>query len=314
MNELRISMRTLVCGCLALAGLIVFPVARGEMDLDMALALEPYPLPEPTNDRVLIRDATVWTQAADGILEHTDLLIENGKIAAIGADLAAQDALVIDADGRHVTPGIVDAHSHSATEDLNINEGVNSVSAEVRVGDILDPRSRQIYQQLAGGVTTIHVLHGSANAIGGQNVIIKLRWGARTPDDLVFAGAPATIKFALGENPKQSAFSAMGREPRYPATRMGVSALIRSSFARAAQYRDEWQSYEGLSRRPAESGSATPAGPATGSAGGGSCRGTFRSRPLIPGGRNSDADAPGRGNRLPGRHFSSRAGRLQSCG
>ena len=249
MNELRISTRTLVCGCLALAGLIVFPMARGEMDLDTALALEPYPLPEPTPDRVLIQNATVWTQAADGIMENTDLLLENGKISAIGPDLNAPDAMIIDAGGRHVTPGIVDAHSHSATEDLNINEGVNSVSAEVRVGDILDPRSRQLYQQLAGGVTTIHVLHGSANAIGGQNVIIKLRWGARAPDELVFDGAPATIKFALGENPKQSAFSAMGREPRYPATRMGVSALIRASFARATQYRDEWRAYEGLSRR-----------------------------------------------------------------
>ena len=122
---------------------------------------KPYPLPTPTPDRVLIRDATVWTQAADGILEHTDVLLENGKIAAIGTDLSARDALVIDANGRHVTPGIVDAHSHSATEEMGVNEGVNSVSAEVRIRDILDPRSRQIYQQLAGGVTTIHVLHGS---------------------------------------------------------------------------------------------------------------------------------------------------------
>ena len=235
MNELRISTRTLVCGCLALAGLIVFPMARGEMDLDTALALEPYPLPEPTPDRVLIQNATVWTQAADGIMENTDLLLENGKISAIGPDLNAPDAMIIDAGGRHVTPGIVDAHSHSATEDLNINEGVNSVSAEVRVGDILDPRSRQLYQQLAGGVTTIHVLHGSANAIGGQNVIIKLRWGARTPDELIFDGAPATIKFALGENVKQSNWGDKFRS-RYPQTRMGVETIMRDEFQAAKEY------------------------------------------------------------------------------
>ena len=249
MKRLSNSFRALVCGCLALAGLIGLPPARGAMDLETALTLEPYPLANPTPDRVLIRNATVWTQSPDGILEHTDLLLANGKIAAIGADLGDRDALVIDASGRHVTPGIVDAHSHSATEDMGFNEGVNSVSAEVRIRDILDPRSLQIYQQLAGGVTTIHVLHGSGNAIGGQNVIIKLRWGAETPRDLVFDGAPPTIKFALGENPKQSGFAVMGREPRYPATRMGVSALIRSSFAEAAQYRNEWRAYEALSRR-----------------------------------------------------------------
>ena len=249
MNELRNNLRTLICVCLALVGVTAFPVARAAMDLDAALALESYPLPDPTPDRVLIRDATVWTQAADGILEHTDVLLENGKIAAIGTDLNARDALVIDANGRHVTPGIVDAHSHSAIEDMGVNEGVNSVSAEVRIRDILDPRSRQIYQQLAGGVTTIHVLHGSGNSIGGQNVIIKLRWGAQNPGDLILDGAPPTIKFALGENPKQSGFSVMGREPRYPATRMGVAALIRSSFAQAAQYRDEWRAYEALSPR-----------------------------------------------------------------
>jgi len=93
------------------------------------------------------------------------------------------------------------------------------------------------------------VLHGSGNSIGGQNVIIKLRWGAGNPGELLFDGAPPTIKFALGENPKQSGFSVMGREPRYPATRMGVAALIRSSFAQAAQYRDEWQAYQSLSQR-----------------------------------------------------------------
>jgi imidazolonepropionase-like amidohydrolase len=248
MDQLRNFGSAFIFGCLALS-ISVLP-ARAEMDLEAALAIEPYPLPKPTPDRVLIRNATVWTQTQDGILEGADLLLENGKIAAVGRSLSAPgDALVIDASGRHVTPGIVDAHSHSATEDLGVNEGVNSVSAEVRIADILDPRSPQLYQQLAGGVTTIHVLHGSGNSIGGQNAIIKLRWGARSPRELLVDNAPPTIKFALGENPKQSGFATIGRQPRYPATRMGVAALIRASFARAAQYRDEWRAYESLSRR-----------------------------------------------------------------
>jgi imidazolonepropionase-like amidohydrolase len=241
--------RALAGACLILIGAVGISPARAAMDLEAAVALAPYPLAEPTPDRVLIRNATVWTQSADGILKNTDILLENGKIAAIGTDLGAHDATAIDASGRHVTPGIIDAHSHSAIEDMGVNEGVNSVSAEVRIRDLLDPRSRQIYQQLAGGVTTIHVLHGSGNPIGGQNVIIKLRWGSPAPGDLILDGAPSTIKFALGENPKQSGFSAMGGEPRYPATRMGVAALIRSSFAQAAQYRDEWRAYAALSGR-----------------------------------------------------------------
>lgn len=239
---------------LAVAAIGFAAPSYGEMDEASALSLEPYPLPEAHSERVLIRNATVWTLEQDGILEDTDLLIDAGKIAAIGQGLdAPRDALVIDATGKHVTPGIIDAHSHSATEDGNINEGVNSISAEVRVADILDSRSLDIYKQLAGGVTTIHVLHGSANAIGGQNVIMKMRWGADAPGDLVFAGAPPTIKFALGENAKQAAFNTgmfgRGNNLRYPATRMGISAFIRAAFEDAAQYRDEWQRYESLSKR-----------------------------------------------------------------
>lgn len=227
----------------------------GAMDLPRAMDLEPYPLPEATPEQTLIRNGTVWTLESQGILENADVLINDGRIVAIGRGLTApRDALVIDATGKHITPGIIDAHSHSATEDLNVNEGVYSVSSEVRIRDILDVRSPDIYRQLAGGVTTIHVLHGSANTIGGQNVIMKMRWGARTPDELVFEDAPPTIKFALGENVKQSAFAGPGfgggnRNARYPATRMGVAALIRSSFQRAARYRDEWQRYESLSGR-----------------------------------------------------------------
>ena len=228
---------------------------QAEIDLAEALTIEPYPLPADDVTTTLIRNATIWTMEGDGVMENADLLIDDGRIAAIGEGLdAPRDARVIDATGKHVTPGIIDAHSHSATEDLNINEGVYSISAEVRVRDILDPRSLDIYHQLAGGVTTIHVLHGSGNTIGGQNVIMKLRWGVSSPDELVFDGAPPTIKFALGENPIQAAFntgpmSRGGREMRYPATRMGVAALLRASFERAAWYRDEWNRYESLPKR-----------------------------------------------------------------
>jgi len=246
--------RLLLMSCAFLCVMLATPVAVAEMDRQLALQTGTYPQPAMNDGSVLIRNATLWTLEANEPLSNTDLLIRGGKIAAIGRNLdAPSNARVIDASGKHVTPGIIDAHSHSATEDLNINEGVYSVSSEVRVGDILDPHSAEIYLQLAGGVTTIHVLHGSANTIGGQNVIMKMRWGAQTPEELVFNAAPPTIKFALGENVKQSAFAGPqfggNRDARYPATRMGVAALIRNSFTRAKQYREEWARYESLSGR-----------------------------------------------------------------
>jgi imidazolonepropionase-like amidohydrolase len=225
--------------------------ALGAMELDEALSTQAYPPPPPTPAQVLIRNATVWTMTEAGVVEGTDVLLEKGKIAAVGRNLRARpEALVIDGTGRHVTPGIVDAHSHSATELLDLNEGVNSISSEVRVSDVLNARAPQIYQQLAGGVTVVHVLHGSGNTIGGQNAIIKYRWGVERPDELIFAAAPPTIKFALGENPTQAAFQTMpGADLRYPATRMGVSAMVRTSFEQAREYQREWQHYRGLSKR-----------------------------------------------------------------
>jgi hypothetical protein len=185
--------------CLALAALVASAGARAEMTLEAALAAQPYPAPPETPAQVLIRNAVVWTMTDAGIVEGSDVLIEGGRIAAVARALRVpRSALVIDAAGRHVTPGIIDAHSHSATEQLDLNEGVNSVSSEVRVRDVLDTRSPDIYRQLAGGVTVAHVLHGSGNAIGGQNAIVKYRWGVRDPDELVLEGAPPTIKFALG--------------------------------------------------------------------------------------------------------------------
>lgn len=239
------------CSSLRRLGLALFlvPAAlRAEMPLDQALAVEPYAAMPPTPEQVLIRHATVWTMTPEGILEDADVLLEKGKITAVGHGLTAKPgALVVDGTGRHVTPGIIDAHSHSATEQLDLNEGVNSISSEVRVRDVLDPHSTQIYYQLSGGVTLAHVLHGSGNAIGGQNAVVKYRWGVTRPDDLVFDGARPSIKFALGENPTQAAFKGMpGSSLRYPATRMGVAAFVRSSFEQAKQYQREWEQYNAL--------------------------------------------------------------------
>ena len=209
---------------LALAATAAFATT----DLDLALAEHPYPLPDAGPDQVLIRNATVWTMTDQGILTGADVLVAKGRISAVATGLrASPGALVIDAAGRHVTPGIVDAHSHSATEQLDLNEGVNSISSEVRVRDVLNHRSPQIYQQLAGGVTTAHVLHGSGNTIGGQNAIVKYRWGVESPEALLLADAPATIKFALGENPTQAAFRGMpGAELRYPASRIDRKSVV----------------------------------------------------------------------------------------
>ncbi len=198
------------------------------------------PLPEPAPQAVLVRGATVWTCAAAGVLEGTDLLAVDGKIVRIGRNLAAPAAaLVIEAKGKHVTPGLIDCHSHSDIVG-DVNEFTNSCTAEVRVGDVVNSESIGIYRELAGGLTCANQLHGSANAIGGQNAVIKLRWG-EPPDRLLLAGAPTGIKFALGENPKRSNWSA-GAD-RYPKTRMGVEQVIRERFLAARDYMRAWDEY-----------------------------------------------------------------------
>ena len=190
------------------------------------------------------RGATVWTEGPQGILENADVVAVNGKITAVGNGLAAPaGALEIDGKGKHVSPGVIDCHSHTAI-DGNVNEGTHAITAEVRIVDVIDPLDVAIYRELAGGTTAANVLHGSANAIGGQNAIVKWRWGGG-PDDLLFgAGAPEGIKFALGENPKQSNFN--NPRPRYPATRMGVANLIRERFLAARDYRKRQQEYKNL--------------------------------------------------------------------
>jgi imidazolonepropionase-like amidohydrolase len=185
---------------------------------------------------VLVKNATIWTAGPQGTLVGADLLVKAGKIAAVGKGLSAPPgAVVVDATGRHVVPGIIDAHSHSAIVG-NVNECTNSVTAEVRVEDVINSESVNIYRQLAGGTTVMHLLHGSCNAIGGQSALIKNKWG-EPPDRLRLAGAPPTIKFALGENPKRSYSAGFPGEPlRYPATRAGVEQVIREAFTRARDY------------------------------------------------------------------------------
>ena len=193
---------------------------------------------QPKQETILIKNATVWTSEKEGVLQNTDVLLKNGKIAAIGKNLNEPGARVIDGTGKHVSPGIIDEHSHIAA--ASINEGAQSVTSEVRISDNLNPDDINIYRQLSGGVTSSHILHGSANVIGGQTQLIKLRWGAND-DDLKFKGWPGQIKFALGENVKRSA--ATQGNIRYPDTRMGVEQVLVDAFTRAKDYKKEWDNY-----------------------------------------------------------------------
>lgn len=197
---------------------------------------------------ILIRNATVMT-ASHGTIENGSILIRNGKIAAVGKATevkAGPKARIIEAAGKYVTPGFVDSHSHTALD--SINEGSVSVTAMVRMRDVINETDINIYRQLAGGMTTIHQLHGSANAIGGQNSIIKLKWG-RPVEEMHVADAPRTIKFALGENPKRANFNIPGLARRYPATRMGVEETIREAFIQGREYLQKWESYEAAKKR-----------------------------------------------------------------
>jgi len=191
----------------------------------------------PTAQTVLFKNATVWTCEKDGILQSTDVLITNGKIKAIGKNLSAAGAIVIDATGKHLSPGIVDEHSHIAVSG-DVNEGTQAVTSEVRIGDVLNSEDINLYRQLAGGVTTSHILHGSANPIGGQTYLIKHRWGV-LPEEMKFEGADGFIKFALGENVKQSNWGIPygTANMRYPQSRMGVEQVYYDEFIRAKEYK-----------------------------------------------------------------------------
>jgi len=190
----------------------------------------------------LIKNATVLT-VTKGTLQNTDVLLQSGKIAQIGQNLAAPaGARVVDATGKYVMPGIIDPHSHMMAD--AINEGSLSVTSMVRIKDVINPTAINVYRALAGGVTTINILHGSANTIGGQNATVKLKYG-RTAQDMMFPGAPPGIKFALGENVtrKNSQQQPGGPPRRYPATRMGQEEVLRDAFTRAQDYKRDWDDY-----------------------------------------------------------------------
>ncbi|WP_106792633.1 amidohydrolase family protein [Aquimarina sp. Aq78] len=184
----------------------------------------------PKSESLLFKNATVWTNETDGILTETDVLVKNGKITAIGKNLNDSNAKIIDATGKHLTSGIVDEHSHIAA--AAINEAGHNSSAEVTIEDVVSPDDIDIYRNLAGGVTSIQILHGSANPIGGRSAIIKLKWG-QSANNLIYPNSPKFIKFALGENVKQSNWQSFSR---FPQSRMGVEQLYIDYFSRAKEY------------------------------------------------------------------------------
>ncbi|CDF81122.1 amidohydrolase [Formosa agariphila KMM 3901] len=190
----------------------------------------------PKQQTILFKNATVWTGEDDGILTNTDVLVKDGKIAKIGKDLSAGKAKVIDATGKHLTAGIIDEHSHIAA--LAINESGHNSSAEVTMEDVVDPDDISIYYALGGGVTSLQLLHGSANPIGGRSAILKLKWG-ETAENMIYDNSPKFIKFALGENVKQSNW---GSNNRFPQTRMGVEQVFINYFQRAKEYGEKKKS------------------------------------------------------------------------
>ena len=199
---------------------------------------------------VHIKNATVWTAEQDGVLENTDVIVRNGKFDKIGKNLSTPRGFdVIDASGMHLTPGMIDEHSHVAIE-AGVNEGTDAVTSEVRIGDVLNPEDINLYRGLAGGTTTAQLLHGSANPIGGQAQVIQFRWG-ESAEGLKMRAAPPSIKFALGENVKQSNWGDAFTE-RYPQTRIGVETTIRDAFVAAKEYKAKLAAYNKLSKRQRE--------------------------------------------------------------
>ena len=199
----------------------------------------------------IFKNATIWTNEDDGILKNTDIAINNGKIVAIGTNLSPDEIFnknttniqIIDATDKHITCGIIDEHSHIAIS-RGVNEASQAVTSEVSIGDVINPNDHNIYRQLAGGVTTVQLLHGSANPIGGQSAIIKLRWGSSS-EEMKIEGAPGFIKFALGENVKQSNWGEFNNI-RFPQTRMGVEQVFYNAFYRAKNYEKIWKEYNNL--------------------------------------------------------------------
>lgn len=200
----------------------------------------------PEQENIIIKNATIWTSADAGVLENADMIVRNGRIRTIGEGLSTPRGYTeIDGTGMHITAGIVDEHSHIAIS-RGVNEGTEAITAEVRIGDVVNPDDVHIYRSLAGGTTLAHLLHGSANPVGGTGQAIKLRWG-QNAEGLKFKETPATIKMALGENVKQSNWGISNN--RYPQTRMGVDAIIHDYFRTAREYQQAQHDYDNLSRR-----------------------------------------------------------------
>jgi imidazolonepropionase-like amidohydrolase len=195
---------------------------------------------KPTVQNMLFKNATVWTNEKEGILQSADVLIKNGKIAAVGKNLSDPTATVINAEGKHLTAGIIDEHSHIAIS-KGVNEGGHNSSAEVSIQDVVNSEDPNIYRDLAGGVTVSQLLHGSANPIGGQSAIVKWKWG-QSPEEMLYKNQPKFIKFALGENVKQSNWGNVN-PTRFPQTRMGVEQVFIDYFQRAKEYDLAWKSY-----------------------------------------------------------------------
>ncbi len=196
----------------------------------------------PKQEDILFKNATVWTNEKEGIMKNTDVLIIDGKINSVRKNIEEINGIkVIDATGKHLTSGIIDEHSHIGAS--SINEGGHNSSAEVSIEDVIDPDDINIFRNLAGGVTTIQILHGSANPIGGQSAIINLKWG-ETANNMLYEDADPFIKFALGENVKQSRSN---RPSRFPSTRMGVEQVFVDNFQRAKEYGENWTKYNNLS-------------------------------------------------------------------
>jgi imidazolonepropionase-like amidohydrolase len=195
----------------------------------------------PQRQTVLVTNATIWTCGPQGIIANGTLYVADGKVVSVGTgppDAGGPEAaLRIDGTGKHVTPGLIDSHSHTGVSG-NMNEGTRMVTAEVRIRDVINPDDINWYRQLAGGLIAANQLHGSSNPIGGRTSVVKLKW-SREADEFPVDRAVGGIKFALGENVK-------GRQGRYPATRMGVEAIIRDAFTAALEYRQQWNRYRAL--------------------------------------------------------------------
>ncbi|OAB30378.1 Imidazolonepropionase [Flavobacterium fryxellicola] len=203
-------------------------------------------LKKPTTQTLLFKNATVWTNEKEGILEETDVLVKNGKIAAIGKNIADASATLVDAKGKHITSGIIDEHSHIAISN-GVNEGGHNSSAEVTIQDVVNSEDINIYRDLAGGVTTSQLLHGSANPIGGRSAIVKWKWGAPA-EEMLYKDQPGFIKFALGENVKQANWGT-SNPTRFPQTRMGVEQVFTDYFQRAKEYDLSWKTYNSSNKK-----------------------------------------------------------------